>query len=238
MGGGNRERLGEEALLNPHVLHLQVTDGLVLRRALLVAQEEHATALLRHAIVGSIDHPPFHGITEIRQGSQHDGEIPAALSGWTLQETIDVFEEQVSRRLVALLPEDALNLPPQDAFSATKAFAVAQGRRHTVVLAGEASHEQVVIWNRLGRDSGDVVTTVMLRTPTGLVDLIGMLALRAGLPLIGPDHAISPVALTQRLRVPAARGHAIPPLKPKAESADSSEELHHAQRVVLRVEIG
>ena len=58
--------------------------------------DEHASTLLREAVVGRVDDPPLDLVAEVGQRGEHHGEVTAALAGRRLDEPVDVLEEQVA----------------------------------------------------------------------------------------------------------------------------------------------
>ena len=70
-----------------------------------------------------------------------------------------------------------------------------------------------------GLDLGDVGVLVRALRPTRRIDLVSVLALRGGLPLVRPDDLES-----------LAAGLAVRALEPHAETADAGEKFRDAER--------
>ncbi len=194
-------------LLPGHFLGEQL---LAYGRAAVEALDEHPPAPLRHTIVRSIDHAPFHGIAQIGERSQHHGEVPAALACGRFQKTVHVLQQQIARPLGG---EDAMDLPPQYALPARKPFGILQGAGHRIILARESAHQQIVLGDLLGRYSGNVGVAVPFSAEARYVDLRCRLPFGTGLPLVAPHHL---EALRSTLQA-------------DAETAYAGKKLHYLQ---------
>ena len=83
---------------------------------LLVGADVSPAALLRHAVVGSVDDAPLDDVPLLVEAFKDDREVAAALFRRRKKKTVDILQEEHRRGLLALLHKNIVDGPLEDTF--------------------------------------------------------------------------------------------------------------------------
>ena len=100
-------------------------------------------SFLRMAVISGIYDPPLHTITSIVKATENNSKGLPALTRRRFKQPIYILK-QYERGL--LFQKDFINLPPKNPFLPFNPFFAISRMSNRIVLAGEATSKQRMIW--------------------------------------------------------------------------------------------